>query len=337
MNKRMLFIYDIPRSFIHRDVEIFERHFHVYEIRWSWTRNLKGLLFLIRIAREIRNADVVVVWFTLLDSVFVALLARLFRTRTIFFIGGHEVEDIREYGYGAMLHPLYRLLLPISFRLADRIIVPSRCSLEHLRRYSSCKNAAIIFHGFDPEKIIISKKLQQAVTVAPIVTDRLYLKGVFPFVEVANLLPMYRFLIIGEIQDEARRLVEEKSQYGNLVLTGSLPFSKVGEILADSRVYCQLSYHESFGCALAEAMLAGCFPVATNCGAMPEVIENVVPLVPFNNARVAALLVAAAMENPSYDPLRYRAHISTNFHISQREKKLIALTTNLLDRRKGGK
>lgn len=334
MKPRVLFIYDIYRSFIHRDAEILQRHCQVEKVKWGWSRDAAGVRFLLRMALKVREADIVVVWFTVLDSVFVTLCARLFGTKTLFFIGGHEVEEIREYGYGSMLRPVYRRLLPISFRGADCLVVPSRCSLEHLRRYASGHNAVVVPHGFDPDEIVIGDKKKQAVTVAPVVTERLHLKGVIPFVQVANLLPAYRFLIIGEVQEEARRMIEAESRHGNVVLTGPLPFDEVARVFAESRVYCQLSYHESFGCALAEAMLAGCFPVAANSGAMPEVVGDVTPLVPFGDAETAARLVAAAMEAPDYDPARYRAYVITRFHMARREETLMAIVSELMAGRK---
>jgi glycosyltransferase involved in cell wall biosynthesis len=327
---RVLFIYDIYRPFIHRDVEIFERHFRVTKVKWAWSRTFRGFLFLCRMVRNIHKADVIVVWFTLLDSVFVTLFARLFGKKTLYFVGGHEVEEIREYGYGSMLKPWYRRLLPLSFRYGDRIIVPSQCSLKHLRRYAPGDNAVVVPHGFDPVEITVALKKKQAVTVAPVVMDRLFLKGIIPFVRVANMLPQYRFLIIGEVEETARRVVEKESLHGNVILTGGLPFQKVKEILAESRIYCQLSYHESFGCALAEAMLAGCIPVAVNRGAMPEVLGNVGFLVEFNDVAATSGIIASQMENPMDDPTVFRNYVIDNFHIARREKTLLKVTCDLV-------
>jgi GT2 family glycosyltransferase/glycosyltransferase involved in cell wall biosynthesis len=322
---RVLFIYDIYRSFIHRDADIFERHFRVTKVKWAWSRNFRGLLFLFQMVREIHKAEVIVVWFTLLDSVFVTLFARLFGRKTIYFIGGHEVEEIREYGYGSMLKPWYRRLLPLSFRYGDRIVVPSQCCMEHLRRYAPGDNAVVVPHGFDPAEITVAPKKKQVVTVAPVVMDRLFLKGIIPFVRVANILPQYRFLIIGEIEETARSVVEKESVHGNVILMGEMPFQKVKEILAESRIYCQFSYHESFGCALAEAMLAGCIPVAVNRGAMPDVLGDVGFLVEFDNAAAAAGIIANQMENPT-NPAIFRDHVIHNFHIARREKALLDVT-----------
>lgn len=330
MSPRVLFIYDMYRSFIHRDAEIFERHFRVTKVKWGWSRNVKGVLFLCRMVREIHRAELIVVWFTLLDSVFVTLFARLFGRKTIYFIGGHEVEEIREYGYGSMLRPWYRRLLPFSFRYCDRLVVPSRCSLEHLRRYAPGENAAVVPHGFDPAEITVAPKIKQVATVAPVVMDRLFLKGIIPFVRVANELPQYRFLIIGEVEETARRAVEKESLHGNVVLTGGLPFHRVKEILAESRIYCQLSYHESFGCALAEAMLAGCIPVAANRGAMPEVMGDVGFLVEFNDVAASARVIATQMEKSEDDAAVFRDHIMDNFHIARRERALIELASSVL-------
>jgi glycosyltransferase involved in cell wall biosynthesis len=39
-------------------------------------------------------------------------------------------------------------------------------------------------------------------------------------------------------------------------------------------VYVQASRHEGFGLSVAEAMLAGCFPVVSSAGALPEVVGD---------------------------------------------------------------
>jgi len=334
MNLRILFIYDNYSAFIDRDAKIFERHFQVTKVKWAWSNNIRGILFLCWMLREIYKSELIIVWFTLLDSVFVTLFAKLFGRKTLYFIGGHEVEEIKEYGYGSMLRHMYRHLLPISFRYADRIIVPSKCTLKHLLRYTHGDNAIVLAHGFDPDEIKIGTKKKQAVTVAPVVMARLFLKGIIPFVKVANLLPQYRFLIIGEIEEGAKRVVEKECLSGNVILTGRIPFGKVKEILAESKIYCQFSYHESFCCALAEAMLAGCIPIATNRGAMPDVVGNVGFLVAFDDAVNSSRIIAAQMENQEANPAVFREHVIRNFHIARREKALLE-AVNAIMRGKG--
>ena len=57
----------------------------------------------------------------------------------------------------------------------------------------------------------------------------------------------------------------------NVTFTGSVSADVLLDYYRKASVYVQPSLHEGFGLSVAEAMLAGCVPVTTGAGALPEV------------------------------------------------------------------
>ena len=85
----------------------------------------------------------------------------------------------------------------------------------------------------------------------------------------ARCMPDIRFVIVGSGTEPYRRYASENVSFVGL---------QVGEELVRwmqrSKVYVQVSAHEGFGHALAQAMLCNCIPVVVERGAIPEVVGN---------------------------------------------------------------
>ena len=91
-----------------------------------------------------------------------------------------------------------------------------------------------------------------------------------------------------------------------------------------AKVYAQLSYHEGFGVAVAEAMACGCIPVTTDRGSLPEVGGGIGYCVPVDDPTAAAAAFRAAVDEP--DPargVRAREHIRTSFAPAARASAVI--------------
>ncbi|HEV3112923.1 MAG TPA: glycosyltransferase [Candidatus Binataceae bacterium] len=84
----------------------------------------------------------------------------------------------------------------------------------------------------------------------------------------------------------------------NLQVTGYLPEAKLAQLLGASSVYAQLSYMEGFGASLAEAMLAGCVPVVTRQGSLPEVVGDCGYYVSYGDDHGAWQAAMAALDDP---------------------------------------
>jgi len=68
-------------------------------------------------------------------------------------------------------------------------------------------------------------------------------------------------------------------------------------LLKSTRVYCQLSYTESFGMTLLEAMSCGCIPVVTDRDALPEVVGDCGYVVPYGDVDATRKAILKAFKN----------------------------------------
>jgi glycosyltransferase involved in cell wall biosynthesis len=109
----------------------------------------------------------------------------------------------------------------------------------------------------------------------------------------------------------------------NIELFGYIPQEELIAYYQRAKVYCQLSFIESFGMALAEAMSSECIPVVTDRGALPEVAENTGFYVSYGDPETAAKAIKEALKSNKGKEARER--IKKMFPIEKREKELIKM------------
>src|SRR5207249_5213140 len=117
------------------------------------------------------------------------------------------------------------------------------------------------------------RRTRMALTVGNVWRENLLRKGLLPFVQASRFLPDVRFVLAGAWKDNS---IEElrKAAGPNVEFLGFVPDERLAELYEQASVYVQASLHEGFGMSLAEAMAAGCVPVASRCGALPEVVGD---------------------------------------------------------------
>jgi glycosyltransferase involved in cell wall biosynthesis len=109
-----------------------------------------------------------------------------------------------------------------------------------------------------------------ALTVGNVDRSNLQRKGHEAFVRTAALMPEVNFVLAGAAKDDATDYLQTIAT-SNVTLTGRLSDEALNDYYRKASVYVQASRHEGFGLSVAEAMLAGCVPVVTRAGALPEV------------------------------------------------------------------
>ena len=91
-----------------------------------------------------------------------------------------------------------------------------------------------------------------------------------------------------------------------------------------ARVYAQLSAHEGFGMALAEAMACECVPVVTTRGSIPEVVGDTGVYVEVEDPIAAGKAIKRVIKDSNSELLgkQARQRIIDLFPISKRKNKL---------------
>jgi len=180
----------------------------------------------------------------------------------------------------------------------------------------------LLHHGFDTEMFVPGARRREGViTVSPISRGTWHLKGLSLFVEAARRMPDVPFTIVGDIS-EATGLLAKLPE--NLHLLGALPHSDLVGVYQQARVYAQLSAVESFGCALAEAMLCACIPVVTDRGALPEVVGGVGERVTYGDIEGTVDALRRGLDDESHR-LTPRERISQLYPLGRRAARLLAL------------
>ena len=88
-------------------------------------------------------------------------------------------------------------------------------------------------------------------------------------------------------------------------------------------MYVQVSAHEGFGCALAEAMLCGCVPVVTDRGAIPEVVGETGFYVKYDSPRETAARILEGTGSSELASRVARDRISRLFPLEKRREALV--------------
>src|SRR2546427_5466105 len=96
---RIAFVASSDSTFIQRDRELLRRFAAVRDVRWTGIRSIP------RLAWAVMRSDAAFAWFALDHAYGACRLARLFRRKSFVFVGGVDVANVPELGYGAHIDP----------------------------------------------------------------------------------------------------------------------------------------------------------------------------------------------------------------------------------------
>ncbi|HON34810.1 MAG TPA: glycosyltransferase family 4 protein [Methanothrix sp.] len=247
--------------------------------------------------------------------------------RSVVVAGGYDVAYEPEIDYGQYTLPKHkRMYADIVLRNADIILSVSEFTRSEVLARVRPKRIQLLYPGIDTDKFRpLGEKEDLVMTVASSSGRVIRLKGLNSFIGAAALLPGVRFLVVGLSEADREELQSRAAE--NVLLSG---YETQEELLAHyqkAKVYCQLSYRESFGMALVEAMACGCVPVVTERGALPEVVGDSGYYVPYGNIRAAAEAIEKALS--SKRGLKARERVEEKFSLKKREQELRSLLEGL--------
>lgn len=323
---KILFVHGGLKDFVLRDWLILARHFPVSEIdafqfRWKTLR---------RLFQEVRKADVLYLWFAGRHSLIPAVLAKMFRKRLIIVAGGWDVANLKEINYGLMRWGWKRRIVRWILAQANRVLCVS-----HSNQAEAIQNAGVppakttvVYHGFESvgDINLCEKENGLVVTVGEITWSNLKRKGLETFVQTAALVPEAQFCVVGVwVDDSVKHL--QRIAAPNVRFAGYLDQDKLHAILRKAKVYVQASYHEAFGCSLAEAMLLGAIPVVTQRFALPEVVGSSGFYAPYGDEKATAQAVIQALRCDAQKGLEARRRILEMFPLFKREEALVQIVS----------
>ncbi len=274
-------------------------------------------------------ADVVYCWFAGREAFWAVALAQLYGKRTAVVVGGADVTTMSELRYGFALRPTKRFYARYALQHATSLMPYSQNAEEATAHaLDDASHISRIYLGVDVDIYRPSgAKRTMVLTVSAVNQSNLRRKGLETFVRAATYVPEVQFVLIGAFADDAIDLLRSIAPE-NVTFTGFLADHELVQYYQAAKVYVQVSAHEAFGVALAEAMACECVPVVTNRGAIPEVAGDAAIYVPYDDPKATATGIQQAMQSGMGRAARER--IVKYFALSKREEALLSHINRLL-------
>ena len=315
---KVLFVYKHKRTFVENDIKILSKHYDVTLFFFSGLRCIPKLLL------ELHKTDIIFIWFASYHAFITSILSK---KPKIVVTGGYDVAGEREIKYGLMLRPTTKRMVRYVLNKADKILSVSYFNKKELEKHLGITRSVVVYNGVDIEKFKPSKNIKKKknliLTVGYVNKENWIRKGVFEFSSLAFYSRLkekqYQFVVVGKVSQDVKnkiKYITEKTD--NIRFMGYLPFEQLLTLYQQAKVYCQLSYYESYGLAPAEAMACGCIPVVTEKTALPEVVGEKGFKVLYGTTQP----VMQAIEFASKSDFDTRKHIIDNFSLEKREEKL---------------
>lgn len=286
-------------TFIQRDIDLLNATPYQYHGLWH------ELMFFIS-----HCFDRYFIWFCDNHALVPILIARIRRRPSYIFVGGFDAQDNTPTGlfYGKGLKKRIRRMIAMwCYRLCTRIYpVDFLLTVFLIKKGIPQRKIRTVYFGLNLDEFQINKnhRLIDFLTVGDFSDKRTrQRKGYYRFIQLARLMPGYRFAIIGtdEVIKDVYTLrlchIEEVKYYMNL-----------------SKVYCHLSEAEGMPVAMMEAMAMGCTPVGTRVNGIPQLIGDTGVIT--DDPLPGDLLKALKMKS---DP---RKRIAENFSYTRRKEAL---------------
>ena len=270
--RQILFVHSRKASFIAVDRELLAQRYEVRDL-YQPDRGASPL----RVLRAMRGCDAVVGWWASWHTFWPITLAWLLRRPSALIVGGFDTANEPEIGYGYQQGGARARLSRWIMRRADVLATNSAYSRAEIERNAGIPRdrVTVMHHGVpDPFGALPEKPAEPlALTVGNVDRPNLERKGLRAFAGAAAELPEVEFVVAGRFVDDAGDELRAQAP-PNLRLTDWVEEDELLDLYRRATVYVQASRHEGFGVSVAEAMLAGCVPVVTRAGALPEVVGD---------------------------------------------------------------
>jgi glycosyltransferase involved in cell wall biosynthesis len=327
---QILFVHNDQASFVRTDLQLLRQRYLVTDL-YLGSKRIAPAAILGAVARH----DLVVGWFASWHTFLPVLFARALGKPSLLVVGGYDLANMPEIDYGHQRGGLKKWVSRLAIRMATRLVTNARYSQCEAERNIGIprERLHVVYHGVadafgtPPDH----PRAPIALTVGNIDHSNLYRKGHEPFVRAAALLPDVRFVLVGAWKDAAIDRLRAIAT-PNVSFAGRVDDAALLEHFRQASVYVQASLHEGFGLSLAEAMLAGCVPVVTRAGALPEVVADTGIYLDSNVPAAVAAGIRAGLAADASMRCQAREHILRSFPLAKRGDDLSKLIDNLVAR-----
>jgi glycosyltransferase involved in cell wall biosynthesis len=314
---KILFVCNTLASWVKKDLDDLKQK---YDVKLLYHKSFIGNLFLT--IKYIWKVDLIFSWFAGRHLFIPLIFARILNKPVVCVVGGYDTASLPEIQYGNLRPGIKRMITLWLLKNITYILPVSKYAKDEVLKNTSLKlkNIHVVTHGFDDVTLQSLKKEKIILTVGKIDKGNFVRKGINKFVELSKNLPDFEFYAVGElVENELKNVLKNKPS--NLHFTGRLSDEELNKMFSRATVYVQLSAHEAFGSAVAEAMLYKCIPVVSDRGALPEVVGDSGFVVPYDNFDAAKDSIKKAFENLHLGSLS-RERIITQFPREKRKKLL---------------
>jgi glycosyltransferase involved in cell wall biosynthesis len=326
---KVLFVHQALLPFVEKDSEILKSAHEVKEFCF------RGISDIISLFKWILWCEVSFSWFGSIHAFFSVLFSEVLAKKSIVVAGGHDVACEPEIEYGMFLHWWKRWCPRYVFNHASLVLSVSKNTTRECLENAKTpeKKVKLLYHGFDSERFKPTdnvKKEQVAVTIGRVCADNLRKKGLELFVRSAQVVPEAKFFLIGPWDDCTIDYLKAIAS-PNVTFTGGLYGEDLVHLCSRAKVYVQVSYHESFGCSIAEAMLCECIPVISKRAAIPEVVGDCGFYVEELSAEHVGHKIHEALYAPDILGKMARERIINLFPLKKRKDGLLKSVDSLTD------
>lgn len=326
----ILFLTSSLSSFVEKDLQVLKGHYPVREIITGAKPAgslVQRISFGLSIFFGVFRTDIAFSWFAHNHSYLAVMASRLLGKRSVAVVGGYEVANEPDIGYGAILDPELAGRVRYIIENADCILAVSEFSRKEILAVAEPRRLETVYNGIDTDVFSPRGRKEEVVlTVCVISAANVRVKGLDTFIEAARYLPEVRFVLLGRVIDDAFETLNQDVP-SNLEIITSPSQDEILQWYRRAKVYCQLSYRESFGVALAEAMSCECIPVVTDRGALPEVVGNQGFVVPYGDTQATVDAISKALTSDIGSAARER--VCEAFSMERRAEKLHQIIASL--------
>jgi glycosyltransferase involved in cell wall biosynthesis len=323
-NVKVLFVYPRLDSYVRRDLEMLQKHFDVRTLQVELSvvpKSWKDITVIVRLFQGAKWADVVFSWFLTINTFYIELFRAVWRKKSVIVAGADSVVYVPEIDYDVWRRIRKFGGLKFLLKHPTRVLAVSESNKLEALKHSNSENIKLVYNGVDSETFKPSGPKEDLVlTVGAVCHGYVVRKGLDTFVRASKYLPHVTFVLTGKHEDQSIKYLKNLAG-PNVKFPGFVSEKQLLQYYQKAKVYCQLSAHEAFGVALAEAMSCECVPVVTQRYALPEVAGDTGFYVPYGEPELTAEMIKKALQSNQGPKARER--VKARFSVKAREQKLI--------------